>query len=88
MTVKVLKFGAEWCNACVQADRFLARTESEREVEVVKVDVDTQEELAVKYSIRNVPTFIAVKPNGDVVKKLVGFDTKQLIEFLTEVEYL
>ena len=87
MAVKVLKFGASWCNACVQADRFLDRTEDTRTIQIDKIDVEENEELAIKYGIKNLPTFIAVKPNGDIVGKFIGFDKTKLEAFLKELKY-
>ena len=87
MAVKILKFGATWCNACNQADRYLDRTQGDRTLEVERIDVDEQEALAIKYNVRSIPTFIAVKPNGDIVGTIVGFDSKKLEEFFEKVEY-
>ena len=87
MAVKILKFCATWCNACNQADKYLDRTSGDRELEVQKIDVDASEELAVKYNIRSIPTFVAVKPNGDIVGTIVGFDSKKLEEFFENVKY-
>lgn len=88
MSIKVLKFGADWCAACKRADAYLDRTEGERDFVVEKIDVDQDEELTIKYQIRSLPTFIAVKPNGDIVAKFVGFDNQKIKDFFEEIKYL
>lgn len=87
MTVKILKFGASWCGACTRAEKHLERKGSEYPVKFESIDVDQNEELTIQYNIRSIPTFIAVKPNGDVVQVLQGFDIKKLEQFIEEVRY-
>ena len=87
MAVKILKFGASWCGACTRANKYLERVESTLPVKVVGVDVDENEELTIKYNIRSIPTFIAVKPNGDIVDILSGFDKAKFEAFVESVRY-
>jgi thioredoxin 1 len=47
-------------------------------VKVVKVDVQQNEPLAVKYKIQAVPTFIFIK-NGQEVGRLRGLQTRQAL---------
>jgi thioredoxin 1 len=46
---------------------------------VGKCDIEEAEELAVEYSIRNIPTILFFK-DGEVVDKLVGAQSKQKFE--------
>ncbi len=87
MAVKILKFGASWCGACTRAEKHLERKGSEYPVKFQSIDVDQNEDLTIKYAIKSIPTFIAVKPNGDVVQVLQGFDPKKLEEFFGQVSY-
>jgi thioredoxin 1 len=52
---------------------------------VGKVDVDSNQELAVKYGIMNIPTVLFFK-NGQVVDKLKGAAPKK--EFVKRLESL
>ena len=54
----LVDFFAEWCGPCEKA-------------RIVKIDVDTHEELAVKYRIQAVPTFILFK-KGEAVWRHSG----------------
>ena len=48
-------------------------------VKVCKVNVDEDQELALKYNIMSVPTLIFLK-NGSVVKDIVGFCSKSKLD--------
>lgn len=87
LAIKILKFGAKWCSACTRAEKFLARHNDPLALSIEEIDVDAQEDLAIKYGIRSLPTFLAIKPNGDVIAQLVGFNQKELIEFIKSTNY-
>ena len=60
-------------------------SEYEGKAIVGKVDVDTNQEVAAKYGIRNIPTILFFK-NGEVVDKVVGVVPKeQLVEKLNAI---
>lgn len=50
--------------------------EYEGKAVIGKVDVDNNQDVAMKYGIRNIPTVLFVK-NGEVVDKQVGAAPKQ-----------
>ena len=68
MITHIEKYGAAWCGPCRVLDRTLAQI---TEVDVIKYDVDEDEDLAIQKNIRNVPVLIFY--NGDEeVERLVG----------------
>ncbi|HON51689.1 MAG TPA: thioredoxin [Bacteroidales bacterium] len=69
----MIDFWAEWCGPCRMVAPIVAElaTEYEGKAVIGKCDVDENSEIAVKFSIRNIPTLLFVK-NGEVVDKLVG----------------
>lgn len=73
----VLDFAATWCGPCKRIAPIIDElaTEYEGQALVGKVDVDDNEELALQYGIRNVPTILFIK-NGEVVDKVVGAASK------------
>lgn len=68
----VIDFWAEWCGPCrLIAPIIHELAEEYKDVIFGKVDVDQENDLAVKFGIRNIPTVIFMK-NGQVVDKIVG----------------
>lgn len=75
----MLDFWAVWCGPCRMIAPIVEEMHSEYEGKAVigKVDVDNNQEVAMKYGIRNIPTVLFVK-NGEVVDKQVGAAPKQV----------
>lgn len=76
-TPVLVDFWAEWCQPC----RMLAPTIEELagdyagRVKVGKMDVDSNKETAMQFSIQSIPTVILIK-DGQVVNKFVGMQPK------------
>ena len=69
----VVDFFATWCGPCKKLSPTLDEVSEElgEQVNIVKVDVDESEDLAMDYGIRSVPTVLFFK-NGQQVDKFVG----------------
>ena len=72
--MKVLKFEASWCGPCKMLSRVLE--DMELSVEVDPIDVDTNQELAVKYGIRGVPTCVLLNDEGVEIRRQSGYMTE------------
>jgi thioredoxin 1 len=76
----VVDFWAEWCGPC----RMIAPSIEEMSVEfsgqavVAKCDVDNSPQVAIKYSIRNIPTVLFFK-DGKIADKQVGAVPKNVL---------
>ncbi|USD68208.1 thioredoxin TrxC [Vibrio sp. SCSIO 43136] len=69
----VIDFWAPWCNPCVGFAPVFADVAAERtgKVRFVKIDTEAQQELAMKYQIRSIPTVMVFK-NGQRVDVING----------------
>lgn len=69
MITRIEKFGASWCGPCKVLDRTLEQLTG---IEIVKHDVDEEEELVNARGIRNVPVLIYYNEQDEEVKRTVG----------------
>ncbi len=78
----LIDFWAAWCGPCRMIAPAVEKIAEERpDVKVCKINIDDEQELAIKYGVMSIPTLMVVK-NGEIVNTAVGLRPKEEIEAL------
>lgn len=77
----IVDFWAEWCGPCHAVAPVLDKIAEERadEVKLVKVNIDEEQGLAIRYGIQSIPTIVLFK-DGEPVAAAVGAQPKSMLE--------
>lgn len=76
----LVDFWAEWCGPCRMVGPIVEELAGEYDGKAVvgKVNVDLNQEISMKYGIRNIPTLLVFK-GGEIVDKQVGVAPKNVL---------
>ena len=77
----LVDFWAEWCGPCRMVAPTLEQLAQslEGKVKVSKLNVDQNQEIAMKYNIQSIPSLVLFK-NGNEVARIVGRSSKEKYE--------
>jgi thioredoxin 1 len=77
----MVDFWAEWCGPCRAVGPILDQIASENsdKIKIVKLNVDDNPQMAMKYQITSIPA-MKVFRGGEVVKTVIGAKPKPAIE--------
>ena len=77
--MEIVKIGAMWCSGCLIMNKIFREITSEREVNITSLDIDMDEEEALKYKPGDIlPVFIFFV-GGREVHRMVGEHSKEEI---------
>lgn len=82
----VCDFFANWCGPCRMLAPVMEAMEKEyaEKAVFVKIDIDENPELSVRYGIMSIP-YVAVFKNGALASKSIGYMSKsEAVEFFNE----
>ena len=83
----LIDFFATWCGPCKMLSPIISEIANEysNSVKVCKVNVDENQDLALKYSVTSIPTLIFLK-NGKILNISVGLCSKvELVKMINEL---
>ncbi|MEO1527191.1 MAG: thioredoxin [Planctomycetota bacterium] len=77
----LVDFYADWCGPCRAMSSVLDEVADElgESGHVVKVNIDENPELAARYGVRSIPTFLVVR-GGEVQDQLIGVQSKETLQ--------
>src|SRR5689334_25139923 len=77
----IVDFWAEWCGPCHAVSPILDKIAAEREGELklVKVNIDEEQDLAMRYGVQSIPTMILFK-DGEPAAAAIGAQPKGALE--------
>lgn len=89
----MVDFYADWCGWCKKLDKDVYPNPEVLKLAekfiCVKVDTDANKADADKYQISSLPTIVFLKPDGQVIEKIIGYrDSKDFIKIMSGIKGL
>lgn len=75
----LIDFYAQWCGPCKMLSPIVEQVATENDnIKVVKVNVDENQDLAIEFGVKAIPTLVVIK-EGKEANRAVGFLSKSEI---------
>jgi thioredoxin 1 len=75
----LVDFWAEWCGPCHAVAPVLDKIAEERNLKLVKVNIDENQQLALRYGVQSIPNMILFE-NGEPKASAIGAQPKGALE--------
>lgn len=80
MSVKILKFSADWCQPCKQLATSIEQ--AKLTIPVEEINVDNEPDSVTQYSVRGVPTLILMRDGTELARSSGYKNVSQLRAFI------
>ena len=86
--LKILDFWAEWCGPCKFMEPIIDELERELKgkVEIKKINVDENQEMAAKYNVMSIPTYIFLKSDKEVDRVIGATPKDNFVKIISKHE--
>ncbi|MFB6095142.1 MAG: thioredoxin family protein [Halodesulfurarchaeum sp.] len=78
-----IDFHAEWCGPCIAMEPIIESVAATVDVPVIEVDVDDHQDIASRYNVRSIPTYVVIS-EGTVTARFVGKQSREDLEAAIE----
>ena len=75
----LVDFNASWCGPCRMLAPIVEEISERKDIKVVSIDVDEEENLAQEYGVSSIPCLVVFK-DGKEINRSIGFIQKDEIE--------
>lgn len=84
-TPVLIDFYADWCGPCIAMGPVLKQLASEmgEKVKIIKIDVDSNQAIAMKLNVQGIPTFMLFK-SGELLWRRSGMMSKEQLKHMIE----
>lgn len=78
--IELIDFYADWCGPCKIMEPVITEVEKELsgKVKITKVNVDQNQEIASKYGVMSIPTYIVLKDDKEA-DRMIGAVSKDVL---------
>ncbi len=75
--ITLIDFWAEWCGPCKMIAPMIDELSAEYDgkAKVVKINIDNEQDLAVRFNVNSIPTLLIIK-DGEEAKRFIGVTSK------------
>ena len=79
----LIDFYADWCGPCKMIAPIIEKIANENaDIKVVKINVDDEQELAIKYGVMSIPTIVVIKEGKEVNRKVGLADKTEILNMV------